>query len=172
LKKISVAGFYGIIAGLFLVLFTTGTYLAGVTVYMSRIVYLGYAVLILLAAAAALAAKKRNGGYLGMQAGVKTCFTVFVIGLAAQTLFIWVLLNILDTRFKQSVWLALVKNTGDVARRFGMPDDLVQKAIDDQQSHDPFTLGRMLTGLAFYLIVYFIISLLIAAIVKRKKNVN
>jgi len=172
LKKLSVAAFYGIIAGLFLVLFTTGTYLAGVNVYLGGIVYLGYAVLIGLAAAATLAARKRNGGWLEFQAGVRTCFTVFVIGLGAQTLFIWLLLNEIDPHFKQLVWQALVKNTGDVARRFGMSDEMALKAMAEQQSKDPFTLGRMLTGLAFYFIVYFIISLLIAAVVKRKKNVN
>jgi hypothetical protein len=172
LKKLSVAAFYGIIAGLFLILFTTGTYLAGVAAYLGWIVYLGYAVLIGLAAAATLAAKKRNGGYLEFQVALKTCFTVIVIGLVAQTLFIWLLLNVIDLHFHQVVWQAVIKNAEAAYRRFGMTDDQVDKMIVEVRDKDPFTLGRMLTGLAFYFIIYFIISLLIAAVVRKKKNVN
>ncbi|HEY4064233.1 MAG TPA: DUF4199 domain-containing protein [Puia sp.] len=170
MKKLSVGTFYGIIGGVILLLFVVGTYLAGVEVYMSKVVFLGYAIMLLLAAAAVLTEKKRQGGFLDLRTGIKTCFTVFVIALGAQTLFNFLLLNVIDPHFKQAAWQAVVKNTGDVARRFGMPDDLVEKAVADQRSNDPYTFGRMLTGLAFYLIFYFFISLLIAAVVRRKKG--
>jgi hypothetical protein len=41
--------------------------------------------------------------------------------------------------------------------------------VDAEKGQDPFTLGRMMTGLGFNIVIYFLIALLIAATVRTKR---
>lgn len=169
-KKTDKGVLYGSIAALSMILFTIVLYFGGIKLYLSGFAYLGYAILISLAALAALAQKKANGGWLEFQAALKTSFTVFVLALAAQTLFTWLLLNIIDTHFKNALTQAIFEKTEAVMKKFGLSDDQMERAMTSERSKDQFSLSRMILGLAFNCIVHFIIALLIAAIVKKKKN--
>ncbi len=168
--KISTAVLYGLIAGLLLIGLTFGTYEGGIQVFISPVSYLGYVLLIGLAIAAALVEKKRGGGYLDFRDAVKTSFTVIVIGLALQTLFYWLLVNVIDTHFREGLARATLLRTEDAMRRFGWTEDDVQRAVASEKGSDQFSLGRTLTGLALIYIVLFLVSLLIAAMVRRKKQ--
>jgi hypothetical protein len=148
-----------------------GTYLGGIRAFMGPVSYLGYGVLVGWGVAAVLIRKKDNGGYLDFQEAVKTCFRIFVIGLALQTLFYWLLLNSFDPHFKQVLAQAYSVKTKEVYQSMGgMSEDQAQRAIDSERGADPFSLGRILMGLAQIYIVLFIVALLIAAVVRRKKG--
>ncbi|HXB96384.1 MAG TPA: DUF4199 domain-containing protein [Puia sp.] len=168
--KISTAVLYGLIAGLLLIGLTFGTYEGGIRVFISPVSYLGYVILIALAIAAALVEKKRGGGYLEFRDAVKASFTVFVIGLALQTLFYWLLLHVIDTHFQQALAQAIQVRTIAAMRSYGWTEDAIQRAIADEKGSDQFSPGRTLTGLALIYIVLFLVSLLIAAMVRRKKQ--
>jgi hypothetical protein len=168
-RRRRIALWYGLIAGLSLIVFTTVLYRGGVTLFLGGVAYLGYVILIGLAVAAALAEKKSQGGYLDFQVALKTCFTVFVIALVAQTLFVWLLLNVIDTNFKKVLAEAAFKKTEAVLTDFGLTQDQLDRTIASARDKDQFAFGSMLQGLAFSCIVHFILALPIAAIVKKKK---
>ena len=170
-QKRNIALVYGLIAGVSLVAFSTILYVGGVKLYLSGFAYLGYAILIGLSAAAALAQKKANGGYLEFAAALKASFTVFVVALAAQTLFSWLLLNVVDTHFRDVLDQAILQKTEDFFRKMGLSEDKLDEAMARERSTNQFSPGRMVLGLAFSYVVHFIIALLIAAIVKKKKDI-
>jgi hypothetical protein len=169
-ERISIGLLFGLIAAAVLILFTLGTYWAGPKVFIGNIAYLGYAILVALGAAGALVEKRQNGGWLEFQSAVRTCFTVFVLGLGLQTLFTWLLVNVLDPHFKQVLLPEILARIESVYRRFGAPEDQIRQALDAAKVENPFAFGRMIMGLALYYIVHFLIALLIAAVVKRKKE--
>jgi uncharacterized protein DUF4199 len=169
LKRQHIAPIYGCIAGLCMIIFMTVLYYGGVNVYLGGIAYLGYAILIGLSIAATLAVKKASDGYLPFREALKASFTVFVIALAAQTLFTWVLLNILDPHFKLLLTEANLRKLEEVMRQMGMSDDKVDEVMKAEKGKDQFTLSLMAMGLAFSYVVHFIIALLISAIVKKKQ---
>jgi len=154
-----------------MIIFTIILYCGGVNVYLGGMAYLGYAIMIGLSAAAALAVKKSGDGYLDFQLALKTSFTVFVIALAMQTLFTWLLLNFFDLHFKELVAKANLQKLEEYLRKMGMPEDRLDQAISEEKGKDQFTIKLMIMGLAFSYIVHFIIALVIAAIVKKKKPV-
>lgn len=168
-KKRNIALVYGLIAGVSLVALMTILYLGGVALYLSGWAYLGYVILIGLAAAAALAQKKANGGYLEFAAALKTSFTVFVIALAAQTLFSWLLLNVIDTHFRDVLNQAVLGKIEHSLRQLGLGEDRIDDTMARERSANQFSSGRVVLGLAMACIVHFIIALLIAAIVKKNK---
>jgi predicted permease len=53
--------------------------------------------------------------------------------------------------------------------RFGVPQEEIDKAIKTAQNTDNFSIGNMLLSFAFTCILWFLFSLIIAAIVKKKK---
>src|SRR5258708_33527275 len=91
---------FGLVAAGYMILFIMATYLAGPKAFVGGIAFLGYIIIIALGAAAALVQKRANNGWLPFQDAVKVCFTVFVLGLAARTLFPWLLVNVIDPHFK------------------------------------------------------------------------
>jgi hypothetical protein len=157
------------ITGLLMIVFTTLLYLAGVQSFIGGVAYLGYVIMIGLATAAALAQKKAGGGYLEFMEALKVCFTVFVVGLIARTFFTWLLLNVIDVNFKNVLRVEVLRKTEAVLRQFGAPEDLIEKTMNDEKTKDQFSLKAMSLGFAFSCIVHFIIALVIAAIVKKKK---
>ncbi len=169
-KKISIAFLFGLIAAAAMVLFILATYWAGPKVFVGNIAFFSYIIVIALGAAAALVQKKANGGWLNFQDAVKICFTVFVLGLAARTLFPWLLVNVIDPHFKLLVKPEIIAGAERSYRALGVPEDTIQQQLQMIRSEEPFPLGNMLLGLAFAYIAHFFIALLIAAIVKRKKE--
>ena len=166
-KKVSIALLYGLIAAAAEVLFILATYWAGPRTFVGGIAFLGYVIVIGFAVAAVLVQKKAGGGYIAFRDAVKTCFTVFILGLAMRVLFPWLLVNYIDPHFKQLLIPEIAQQTEKSYRMFGVPEDQIQEQLEKMRG-EPFPLGSMLTGLAWSYIVFFFISLLIAAIVKRK----
>lgn len=166
-KKISIPLLYGLIAAGAEILFILVTYWAGAKAFVGGVAFLGYVIVIGFAAAAVMVQRRSNGGFIAFGDAVKTCFIVFVLGLAMRVLFPWLLVNYLDPHFKQLLIPEMAAQMETSYRRFGVPEDQIKEQLAKLKG-EPFPLWSMLTGLAWSYIVFFFISLLIAAIVKRK----
>ena len=166
----NLARWFGGFAAIGLVAFTGILYFCGLSVYLSGYAYLGYVISIGLAAIAAMVQRRMNGGWLGFQEALRTSFTVLVLALAAQTLFTWFLLNVADTHFRDALAAESLKRTEEFLRAHGMPASDLEKVMTDQRSSHPFSFWPMMLGLAFSCVVHFIVALLIAAVVKKKKE--
>jgi hypothetical protein len=168
-KKMSVTLLFGVMAALCMILFVLGTYLAGPIVFLSWTSYLGVAIVVLLAAVAPVIEKRAQGGVLEFRPALKISFGVLALAVLSQNFFTWLLMNVIDPHFKQRLTPVLLANTESTYRRFGSTDEQLRQVLDDIRTHDQWAAGRMLTGMSFSLILYFLIALLIAATVKAKK---
>lgn len=159
----------GLIGGACIVLFMTGLYKGGVDIYLGPLAWVGYLIMIAFAVAATQLEKKANGGSLELMQALKTSFVVFVLMLLMQTLFIWLLVNHLDTHFREVLIIEMDKRTELAYRSMGYDQQKVNEMMKQIRGSDQFALGGMLTSLATVYIIFFMLSLLIAAIVKKKK---
>jgi hypothetical protein len=168
-KSIPVTILYGGIAGLGMILYTLGTYKAGTDTFLGAVVYWMY--LIPMACGVIAASLERNtwGGYLEFRAALRIIFGIMVLAMALQTLFTWLLVHIIDPHFGQTLAPAVLVKMEAAYRRFGMPEDEITRNITAARGTDPFSVGSMLLGLARDYVIGFLISLVLAAIVKRKK---
>jgi hypothetical protein len=167
-KKLSIALLYGSIASVCLVLLVYGTRLGGVQTFLGWTANLRYPILIILATIAALTQKKRNSGYLGFRAALKTCFSIFVLALTIQTLFVWLLMNVIDTHFREAVLEAIPAKITAAYREFGASNEELSRALAEEKGSNQFSFGRMIQGMGFMYVLHFLIAVLIAAIVRRK----
>lgn len=160
---------YGVIAGIATVLFTLMLYLGGVSWFTSPVAWLGFVIIIVFAVLAPIKQKRLNSGYLEFKEALKISFTVFTIGTLISTLFNYVLFNFIDIPFREAYAQEMAKKSGEMMKNFGAPQEEIDKAVEKAMSADNYSIGNMLLGTAFILIIFFLFSLLIAAIVKKKR---
>lgn len=170
-KKTNTGLTYGLISGLASILFSLLLYLGGVKWFVSPIAYSGILIPIVIAVLAGLKQKKTEGGYLEFADALKTVFTCFVIGTIISTLFSYILLNFIDVPFRQALAQETTVKMQEMMQKFGAPQDAIDKATEESLKGNNFSFGRQMLGTAFYCIFWFIVSLIIAAIIKKKKPV-
>ena len=162
---------YGLIAGLIMIVISLGLYLGGVKTFLSPIAFLSYVVIIVIAVLAGVRQKKLNGGYIEFSDALKVVFTTFAIGFLLQTLFMYILLNYIDVPFREALAQETQAVTETMMKRFGASDAQIDEALKNAAGQNNYSIGKMFLGYAIWCIVFFIISLIIAAIIKRKKPV-
>lgn len=167
-KKMSVTLLFGLIAALCMILFVFGTYLAGPIAFLGWGAWMGRAIVILLASVAAVVEKRARDGILDFRAALKVSYGVLVLGIVAEGLFVWLVLNVIDPHFYQRLIPVMLENTEKSKNLFKSADDLRQ-ALNDITTQNQFSLGRVISGTGFELVGFFLIALLIAATVKTKK---
>lgn len=168
-KKQNVFVAYGIISAVVVIIFYVLLYLGGIKWFLNPIAYLGYAIPIVIAVLASVKQKKLNGGYLTFGDALKGVFLVFVLTGLGSTIFQYLLFNFIDIPFREAVAQKTAEMSEQMMRNFGMKDDDIDKATEEILSGNSYSAGKMALGFAFGCIISFIISLIIAAIVKKKK---
>ncbi len=168
-KKISITLLFGLIAALCIIGFVCGTWLAGPAAFIGSTVWLGRCLVILLAAIAATVEKRARGGNIDFRSALKIAYGVLVMAIVAQSLMVWLIPTVFDPHFYQRLEPFLIANA-EKSRQFGATDDDVRAALADIRTNNQFSLGRVLSGTGFQLVLFFIIALLIAVTIKSKKG--
>ena len=162
---------YGLITGLIVCIITLIQYMGGLKWYLSPVGFLTYIIVIVMAVLAGLKQKKNNGGYLEFKDALKVTFSVFASAFLLQTLFTYVLLNFIDVTFKQAVGQEVINKSEEFMRSFGASESQIDEAMEKAGEKDSFSLGSMILGYGIWCIVWFLVSLIIAAIIKKNKPV-
>lgn len=168
-KKSNVGVTYGLISGLASVLFSLVLYLGGVKWFVHPVAYTGFAIPIIIAVLAGLKQKKLNGGYLEFAEALKVVFTTFVIGSLISVVFTYVLFNVIDVPFREALTQESVVKTQQMMQKFGASQEQIEKSTEEMMNGNNYSIGRQLLGTAFFCIFWFVISLIISAIIKKKK---
>jgi hypothetical protein len=168
-KKTNVGFTYGLISGLASVIFSLLLYLGGVKWFVHPVAYAGFVIPIIIAVLAALKLKKQQGGYLEFPEALKVTFTTFVIGTVISTLFSYVLFNFIDVPFREALAQETAIKMQGFLQKLGTPQEAIDKATEESLKGNNYTFGKLMLGTAFFCIFWFIVSLIISAIVKKKK---
>src|SRR5271163_465336 len=146
IRKIPILLTYGAIASLCLILLTLIMYRMGPQAFVGGIAYLGYAIVVVAAVVAGLVEKRGVHGAglpFSFRAALRVIFGVIVLGLAVQTVFNWVLLNIIDTPFKHALIPIVMAKTEATYRWSGTPEDQLTTTMAAERASDPFGPPRM-----------------------------
>jgi hypothetical protein len=168
-KNNSIAWTMGLIAGLVMCVFTLCLYRGGVQLFMSGFAWSGYLIITGIAVFAGLRHKKMNGGYLSLSEGLRTVFLVFALGFLLQTLFTYVLFNYIDVPFRDALTQAGMKKAESLMKRLGASENQIEEAMKNANDPKNNSFGNTLLSYAVLCVIFFIISLIIAAIIRKKK---
>ncbi|RYY10311.1 MAG: DUF4199 domain-containing protein [Chitinophagaceae bacterium] len=160
---------YGVICGVAVIAFTILLYVAGVEWYTSPLAYVGFVIPIVIGFMGAYKQRSLQGGYLTFKEALKTVFIIFIISIVLDTLFSYLLLNVIDVPFREAVMQDAAVKMEKFLVKMGTSQDDIDKAMADFDNPNNFSPGKIILGMFVRLIVWFIVALIIAAIVKKKR---
>lgn len=168
LKKNSVP--LGLFLGLFLIVVTTLMYTIDLNLFTKPwIGIINLIVVTLFGAFAGVKSKKQAGGFLTFKEAFTAFFITVLIGFLISTLYSILLFNVIDPEAKAVITDHLIKYTVDMMQSFGAKAADINKLVDDMQKTDSFGAAGQLKGFAVNLVIYSIIGLITALIVRRER---
>jgi hypothetical protein len=167
--KTNTALVYGVICGVAVIAFTILLYIAGVEWYTSPLAYVGFVIPIVVGFLGGYKQRSLQGGYITFKEALKTVFIIFIISVVLDTIFSYILLNIIDVPFREAIMQEAAIKMEKFLVKMGSSQEAIDKAMADFDNPANFSPGKILLGVFFRLIGWFIVALIIAAIVKKKR---
>ena len=168
-KKTDVGLVYGVICGVAVVAFSILLYVAGVEWYTSALAYCGFLIPIVIGFMGAYKQRSLQGGYLTFKEALKTVFIIFIISIIFDTVFSYLLLNVIDVPFREAIMQEAAVKMEKFLAKMGSSQEAIDKAMADFENPNNFSPGKIILGMFFRMIGWFIVALIIAAIVKKKR---
>lgn len=159
---------YALICALVSILYYVGLYLNGAESFLKPIAYFSYIIPIGFGVAASIKAKKAHG-YLTFSNALKLNFGIFVLSFFGVSIFSFFLFNYIDPAFAERMFQLTIQKSQEMLERFNIPQSEIDKQIKGVMSKDIFSFGAIMQNFFISCIVLFLVSLIIAAIVKKNK---
>ncbi|GAA4774508.1 MULTISPECIES: DUF4199 domain-containing protein [Flavobacterium] len=162
---------YGIITGVISILITTIIYSTNLELFMSgwitflKVLIFGAISVILISKT-----KKELKGIISFKDAFTTYFISILIGLALAIIFEIILFNFIDPSLKDTLKEMSIKFTAELLQKFGAPSSEINKAIEQIQKNDQFSIGQQIQGFFVYVVIASIFGLILAAIFKSKPS--
>lgn len=159
---------FGLLSSLLSILYYVGLYLLGAESFMKPIAYFSYAIPIIFAVVASIKVKK-SSIYLPFGQALKIVFGVLVLSFLGLSLFSFFLNNYIDTAFAERTIQLTIQKTQEMMIKFKVPQSEIDKQIKTMLTMDMYSFGSIMKGFLYQCIFLFLLSLIIAVIVKKNK---
>lgn len=113
--------------------------------------------------------RKAYGGFLSFKDAFVSTFLIFIVAAVISTLGTVLLYTVIDPSLPGTLAEAQMEKMAGMFSRMGMSQDKIDEAIAAQKDANPYSIANILMGMLFILAFYAIISLIVAAIVKKKR---
>ena len=164
------AATYGLFLGLFIIVTTTLVYALDISLFTaSWYGLLSMTVIVVFGAYAAIKAKKNQGGFLTFKETFTSFLVAVLVGLSISTLFSVLLFNVIDPEAKQIITDNVIKMTTEMMGKFGTKPADINAIIKEMQKTDSFGVVGQLKGFVFNIIIYSVIGLITALIIRRER---
>ncbi len=161
---------FGIILGLFSVIFITTIYVIDLKLFTSWWLGLVSFAISITIGVVLVSKTKKQMGTMTFKEGFTVYFLAALIGSFISTIFNYVLFNFIDTEAKETIKEITMKYTADMMESFGTSASAVNEAMQKMAETDNYSIGNLLFGLAVVLIFQAIFGLILAAIFKSKSS--
>lgn len=114
--------------------------------------------------------RRESGVFLSFNlAFIYSLILLLVAGLVGQ-IFNFLLFNVIDSELLELVTNAAIENTEAMMERFNIPVEEIDKALENTESQmaNQYTLGGIMKGYLWSILIYGIISLITGAIIKKR----
>lgn len=159
---------FGLTSALVSVLFYVILYLNGTKAFMHPVAFISYLIPIIFSVIACRRARKQ-ADYLEFGSALRLTFGIQVLSFFSLTLFSYLLMNFIDPGFAESMLQLTIEKTQEMLERFKVPQSEIDKQIKGVMAKDLFSLKAILQNFAISCIALFLLSLIIAAFVKKNK---
>lgn len=161
---------YGLFLGITIVVFTAAIFLIDYQLlqnpfFASIPFIINVAVLFI----AGYELRKKNGGYLTFKDALLSTFIIYAISAFIVMIYTVLQYNVFTPEIAAELQRETLNQQVVVWESFGMSDEEIDQAAAEMENRNIFGLTWQLLGLAGNLVFGFVISLIVAAIVKKKQ---
>jgi len=111
--------------------------------------------------------KKQFGGYITFKNAFAAFIIAYIINALISLAVSLVLFNFVDPGAREEIMDMTIAKSVEMFENFGMSQSDIDETISQMEGQDNFSLGSQLQGLLTGILVYAIIGLIVAAIIKK-----
>jgi hypothetical protein len=135
--------------------------------------YLGWFWILILIVLMVLAVREKrikDGGEITLQEGFKQSWVTFSLGMLFSMMISYILTNVIDPDLLELQKDAQIAAIEKMAQSWNLPEESVEKQIDEINNAPSTGFGKLLMGYFFMLIIGGIPSIIMAAIMKKSND--
>jgi|SRR6056300_53316 flagellar basal body-associated protein FliL len=116
-------------------------------------------------------AKKANNGFISYKSALGVSAFGLILGTLVVVAFNSLMYNVIDTEFKAVMEEETLQFTYELLEKFGADDAQVEEAIAELERRDSFGVLSQFKGMTLVSVFYLVISLIVAAAMKKDEPV-
>jgi uncharacterized membrane protein (DUF106 family) len=133
--------------------------------------WFGIGMLILVIVFGIISAMKSKGlleGFISFKEAFTSYFITIALGIVISTIVTIIIYNFIDPDAAVALKDKIMDSQVEMMRNFGAPEEAIAKAVEELEvQENMFSIGNVLQSLAFQLIGYSIVGLIVALVVKK-----
>ena len=159
--------------GLYLALILSSFTIIGYAVYLDLFTEWWFGIgqmfiVIIFGIISAIKAKKLLGGFISFKNAFTAFFITILVGVAIPALIGFIIFNIVDVEAASILQQKIIDNQLAMMERFGAPQASIDDAMEQIQKEESFfSLGNTIKSIAYQLVGFSIIGLIVAAATKK-----
>ena len=115
--------------------------------------------------------KQAQNGFASFKESFTSFFITILIAILISTVVSYVIFNIVDIDAAVRLKQITIEKSVEMMESFNAPIDVIDKAVQQMEEQDQYSIGNVIKGLAGNIVVMSIIGLIVAAAMK-KNNLN
>ncbi|NQX84420.1 MAG: DUF4199 domain-containing protein [Flavobacteriaceae bacterium] len=159
---------YGLYLGGAMVLFTIIAY--AVQIELLANLWYGLSILLVVVVFGVISAAKSKqilGGFISFKNSFTSYFITVLIGLLISLVVSYLLFNFIDPEAAETLKNVTIENQVKMMKGFNTPNDIIAETVEVMEQQDNYSFINILKGLAGYIVMYSIIGLIVAAVMKK-----
>ena len=116
----------------------------------------------------AMKAKGLLGGFISFKESFTSYFITIALGLVISTVVSIIIFNFVDPDAALTLKEKIMDSTVEMMQNFGAPEEAIAEAVEKMEADENiFAIGKVLQSLAFQLIGFSVVGLIVALVVKK-----
>ena len=114
-------------------------------------------------------AKKILNGFISFKNAFAAYFLTILIGIVISSIVSIIIFNVVDPEAAGILQEKIIENQMAMMERFGAPQEAIDQAMQDIEANGSmYSMGNILKSVAYQLVGFSIVGLIVALVVKRK----
>lgn len=113
-------------------------------------------------------ARKLMGGFINFKNAFTAYFIAILVGIVISSVVSIIIFNVIDPDAAIILQDKIIEMQVEMMQNFGTPQDAIDKAVNDMQANgNMYSIGNILKSIAYQLIGFSIVGLIVALVVKK-----
>ncbi|SHI29235.1 DUF4199 domain-containing protein [Algibacter luteus] len=164
----SIATNYGLYLGVLLAAVTVLAY--AVKLELLTNMWLGITLLIVIIVFGIISivkVKQAQGGFASFKEAFTSYFITILLGLVISTVVSFLIFNVVDTDAAETLKQKTIEQTVQMMEGFNTPVEVIDETVEKMEAQNQFGIAGVLKNLAGQLVLFSIIGLIVAAVMKK-----